>query len=175
MYTLQMIADQLNPFLVKDADIVHKDYISAIRIDTGTARKDHVLYLSSAENGSRTLLQTKLGSSLTYQGTLANCLNQLLEVMDYYTSWEQEFSAACRQGCTLTELLDLAYPMLTYPLIILDNHEWMVACSSVLRISSEKLNEDLKEMLQSRSSAAEKTAEFNKNPLLHSGYRNTLF
>ena len=162
MYTLQMIADQLNPFLVQNADIIDKDYISAIRVDMGITRKDHVLYLSSTENGSRTLLQTNRGSSLTYQAHLMDCLNQILEIMDYYVSWEQEFQAACRQGCTLTELLDLAYPMLAYPLIILDNHEWMVACSSALRLSSEKLNEDLREMLQSRSSAAEKIAEFNK-------------
>ena len=162
MYTFQMIAERLNPSLIKDPDLFHKDYIASIRIDTGAARKDHVLYLSLSEDGSQTFLQTKRGSSLTYQTNLTDCLNQLLEIMEHYTSWEQEFTAACRQGCTLTELLDLAYPMLTYPLIILDNHEWMVACSSALRVSEGNLNEDLTAMLKSRSSAADKIAEFNK-------------
>jgi len=52
--------------------------------------------------------------------------------------------------------------MLPYPLIILDNHEWMVACSSVLRQPNAELNQDLSDMLVFKSSSVEKIAEFNE-------------
>ena len=169
MYTMQMLVDKLNQGQIAKQDLCPKDPVHSVRIFSETVMKDYVVYLSVSEDGSSTVLQTKRGSVLTYRAELTVTMNLLLEILDHYDAWEKEFTDACRQGCTLAELLDLVYPILPYPLIILDNHEWMVACSSALRNPGAELNQDLSDMLHSRTSAAEKIAEFNKR--FHSCFR----
>lgn len=160
MYTTQMLVDQLKNSLIRDKYIVPKDSIYSVRLATGEEKQEHVLYLSSAEDGT-TLCQTASGTSFLYCDNLACTLNRLLEVCEYYSAWVKDLETASRTGCTLSELLDLAYPVISCPILILDNNQWMIACSTALTEMNLRENKDLSDLLQFHSSSAEKVAAFN--------------
>ena len=163
MVTVQMIFDQLNRDRISDADIQPGDLIASVRIAPAGEASGPFLYLSPSENEG-SVCRTPGGSTFTYADSIGSTMNRILEILDHIAQWESALQHAIRRGCTLTELLDLAYPVITFPLIILDDHQWMIACSSVLKTKENysTFNEDITEMLRFRTSKPERIAEFNK-------------
>ncbi len=161
MYTLQMIVDQLNRSLISEENILQKDTIRILRIRTEDDLKKETLYLSAVKKGF-TLCESTAGSSFVYHADLNLTLNRIMEIMEYYSTWEKELVAAIRRGCTLSELLDLAYPVISHPLFILDNNEWLVASTSALEHMDIAGNEDIEQLLKFQSSSPEKIVAFNQ-------------
>lgn len=162
MYTLQIIVDKLDSGALSDVKILPADPVRNVRIAIGKSMQAQTLYLSADASGG-TLCRMLSGSSFIYAEDLFSTLNRVLGIFDFYRTWEEELEKASRKGCTLTELLDLAYPIITHPILILDNNEWVIACTSVLEQMDVSKNEDLSDMLRFRSSSAQKIAAFNQN------------
>ena len=163
MYTVEMILDRLDQTLITDTEIVSGDWISAVRFSGANMLRNDILFLSSSTKKNTTLCRTARGSTFSYRDVPENTANQILEIMDYYDTWETSLAQAIHDGCTLTDLLDLAYPAIPFIMFILNNAEWMIACSSRLKNYDLQSNRDLYDLLHFKSSSAEKIASFNKS------------
>ena len=162
MYTFQMITDRLNSSLILKGEVLPHDMIETVRIASEEPMQEHILYLSPDRKKNTTCCRTVTGSMLLYDADMSTVLNRILEIFEYYHTWEDEIQKASRRGCTLSELLDLAYPLISHPILILDNNEWMIACTSVLEQVDISENEDLSDLVRFRSSSTQKIAEFNQ-------------
>ncbi len=162
MYTIEMILDRLDRKLVANANIVPGDWISSVRFSEGNLLRNNILFLSALPDTGHTLCQTARGSVFEYHVDTKTFLNQVMEIMDYYDTWEAGLEQAIHGGSTLTELLDLAYPVIPFFMFILDNAQWMIANSSHLQHYNIQSNQDLTDLLSFHSSSTEKIASFNK-------------
>lgn len=161
MATLPVLTEHLGAPLISGCVFFRKEHIKSVRLDNGSPKKDHILYLSATKNKADTLCRTAGGSSFLYHGKIETALNHIMETLEYYADWEEEMWESVRQGCTLTELLDLAYPVITHPMMILDQNEWLIAYNSVLD-SMSPANKNISDLINTGTSAPEKIASFNQ-------------
>lgn len=159
--TLSMLIDSLGVIELSEVSIQRQDNISAIRIlEDNENMQAGVLYLFPDQEKERVLAQTVAGSSLVMRGSIFSILNTMLQAFDRYLKWQMKLSQAMERGCTLTELLNLSYPVIQHPLVILDANEWEIAHSDYFQ--TEKFDSDWSDVLSSHTSDAEKIAAFNQ-------------
>ncbi|MCR5388454.1 MAG: helix-turn-helix domain-containing protein [Lachnospiraceae bacterium] len=128
MVTLSMICEHFAPDVLDNLSINPDEEINSVRIRTETDNAvAGVLYLFPDDEGVMTGCGTINGSSFLVKEHVYTTFNKVLEVFEYYRNWEDRLLEACRRGCTLTELLNMSYSVIPYPMLILDCNEWMIA------------------------------------------------
>ena len=159
MITAAMITEYLKDIAVTDICLKKNDPVTSVRImEKDLAPEEHTLYLST--DGGDIRCRTAGGSSFTASGAeLFRVLNRILEALDYYNTWEKQMQDACERGCTLTELLDLSYPVLPHPVFILDANEWAIAWTSAF--TNQKINPDWDSIVENRTSDSAKISVYN--------------
>ena len=162
MYTtVSMLIDSLGDVELSEVTLQRQDKILAIRIlEDAENMKDGIMYLIPDQEKEQVLAQTAAGSSLVMRGSMFSILNTMLQAFDRYLKWQMKLSQAMERGCTLTELLNLSYPVIKHPLVILDANEWEIAHSDYFQ--TEKIDSDWSDVLSSHTSDAEKIAAFNQ-------------
>lgn len=160
MLTLPMLTEYLRDLAPTEAALLPDDPVSTVRVWT-EARPEQagVLYLLPAGDGSQTCCRTRKGSSFLIQADLMTALDRVLDGFESYRAWEDKLSAARRRGCTLTELLDLSYPILPCPMFILDANQWVIAYSTAFE--HESVDADWSDMVRTNTSSAAKISAYN--------------
>lgn len=158
--TLAMIAEAMKDYQLFNVEIKKGDRVSAIRIlmNYDTLKKG-ILYLSEVDE-KKILCQTAEGSSFYVAEDIFTLLNELMSIFDYYNQWNDRLLQAIDKGSTLTELLNLSYPVIAHPLTILDANEWEIAHSE--HFQDEEFDPDWSEMLKYHTSDPAKIATFNQ-------------
>lgn len=159
--TVSMLADLLGRERFVQAVIKKQDKISTIRIQTGGERMEpEILYLKQQMEAGSVVCRTARGTSFELQEDIFLLLNQMLQVFDTYREWQGKIARTIEKGCTLKELLNLSYPIIQHPLLILDANEWEIAHSDYFQ--TEIFDQDWSDVLERHSSDAEKIAAFNQ-------------
>ncbi len=160
--TISMLADMLENIDLSSAIIKNHDRISNVRILEGNQTMNKgSLYLIPDTDRNCLLAQTANGSSFALCGDVFSSLNQVLKVLDYYLDWQNKIQKTIEKGCTLAELLNLSYPVIKHPMIILDANEWEIAHSEYSK--DETVDQDWEDVITGHSSSPEKITEFNQN------------
>lgn len=159
--TVSMLIDSLGDVELSEETIQRQDKISAIRIlEDSEKMQDGVMYLLPDQEKEQVLAQTTAGSSFVVKGPIFSVLNHVLQAFDQYLKWQMKLSQAMERGCTLTELLNLSYPVIRHPLVILDANEWEIAHSDYFQ--TEEFDPDWSDVLSTHTSDAEKIAAYNQ-------------
>lgn len=159
--TISMLADELDKEKILNATIKKHDKICTIRIRMDSEpMKSEILYLTDRKEEGVVFCQTARGSSFLVKEEMFLLLNQMFAVFDRYRKWQDRLSQAIEQGCTLTELLDLSYPVIQHPLVILDANEWEIAHSD--HSQTKEFDQDWTDVLNRHTSDAGKIALFNQ-------------
>lgn len=159
--TVSMLIDSFGDVELSEVTIQRQDKISAIRIQEDNSKMQAgVMYLLPDQEKGQVLAQTTAGSSFQMRGSIFSILNMMLQAFDQYLKWQMKLSQAMERGCTLTELLNLSYPVIRHPLVILDANEWEIAHSDYFQ--TEKFDPDWSDALSLHTSDAEKIAAFNQ-------------
>ncbi len=167
MYTVSMIIDYIGAERITSIHIVPDDFIKCIRADNAALMKKETLYISPGEKDMETMCRTAAGSSFVVHESMSCAFNCLLDALDFFSDWQADLIKISENGCTLTELLDTAYPMLKHPLFILNNEQYMIANSPDADAIDLQSRTDLTELFKNKSSNIEKIAAFNR---LYSDY-----
>lgn len=159
--TVSMLIDSLGEAKLSEVTIQRQDKISAIRIlEDSEKMQDGVMYLLPDQEKEQVLSQTTAGSSFVLKGPIFSVLNHMLQAFDQYLKWQMNLSQAMERGCTLTELLNLSYPVIRHPLVVLDANEWEIAHSDYFQ--TEEFDPDWSAVLSAHTSDAEKIAVYNQ-------------
>ena len=158
--TISMLTEALGDFEFSEMHIEKRDRISSIRVFTGEPPlQKEILYLFPVQKEQQVRCRTAGGTSFCVLTDLFSLLNQIMKVFDDYSRWQTRLSRAVESGCTLTELLNLSYPVIRHPLSILDANEWGIAHSDLSL--SEEIDADWTDLVQKHTSDTEKIAAFN--------------
>ncbi len=159
--TVSMLIDSLGDIELSKVTIQRQDKISAIRIQEDNSKmQTGIMYLLPDQKKEQVLAQTTAGSSFWMRGSIFYILNTVLQAFDQYLKWQMKLSQAMERGCTLTELLNLSYPVIQHPMVILDANEWEIAHSDYFQ--TEEFDQDWTDVLSSHTSNAEKIAAYNQ-------------
>lgn len=160
--TISMIIEALTDCALSDIKVEKRDSVCSIRMLISHQKMERgILYLSQAAPDVPVRCQTATGSSFYADMDLFRLLNRIMSVLDEYNRWDQKLLTAVERGSTLTELLNLSYPVISHPLIILDANEWEIAHSD--SAVYEVLDTDWTDMILHHTSDTEKVAAFNQN------------
>lgn len=173
MITLPMLTEYLKEPELREVKLLPDDPVASARVRMdGKAEQTGVLYLTPAGDDSCTRCHTRRGSSFLIEGDLFTVLEQVLDGLEYYRAWEDELTAACQRGCTLTELLDLSHPVLPCPMFILDANQWTIAYSTAFE--NEPVDADWSDMVHLNTSSAAKISAYNSQ-FSHYFQKRTLY
>lgn len=161
LITVSMLMESLKDLEFSEIHIKKRDKISSIRILTEQqTMQNEILYLSKNPDDETTICRTAAGTSFCVLTDLISLLNQIMGIFDHYDRWQRQLQRAIENGCTLTELLNLSYPVIAHPLAILDGNEWEIAHSDYF--SDEMFDLDWTDMIQKHTSNTQKIADFNQ-------------
>lgn len=157
--TIAMLIEALAAFELSDI-IQKKERLSTIRILTDDQSMVHKILYLSVINKNCTQCLTAKGSSFYVAADIFSVFNHIAAVFDEYNQWKNTLVQKIESGCTLTEILNLSYPLIKHPLAILDASEYEIAHSDLFEKTD--VDPEWTKLVQNRTSDSDKIAAFNQ-------------
>lgn len=163
--SLAMIANRMEDFCPEIHAYENKRDIKYLRIfDPDIPQKDQILDIGTSRqmlgDDSKKIV-CRYGKDYMILNTENKdlAMNAILEIFRMYDLWTEKIEKLIKDGCTLTELLDVSSDIIQNPMLVLDSSDYMIAVSS--KYISVEVDDHWFELLEKKTSAPEKIMAFH--------------